>query len=88
MKTREQLIEEYSQLGNAAIPIAIYDVGEKLAREIASIGYDFNSEIRKNLFGAKESVKDACNAVRSIERELTDSYKGVFLHVRNFLRKN
>ena len=88
MKTREQLIEEYSQLGNAAIPIAIYDVGEKLAREIASIGYDFNLEIRKNLFELKESIKNACNAIRSVESELTNPHSGVLLHVRNFFRKN
>ena len=42
-KTREELIEEYSQLGNAAIPIAIYDVGEKLREQISEVGYAFNS---------------------------------------------
>jgi len=68
-KTREEYIEEYSQLGNTAIPIAIYDVGEKLANEIRTIGYSFNLE------------------VRSVSMNLTDSYHGVFLYLKNFLRK-
>lgn len=88
MKTREQYIEEYSQLGNAAIPIAIYDVGEKLTTEISSIGYNFNLEVRKNLYEIKESIRNACNAIRSVESELTNSHSGVLFHVRNFLRKS
>ncbi len=88
MKTREQYIEEYSTLGNAAIPIAIYDVGEKLTTEISNIGYNFNLEVRKNLYEIKESIRNACNAIRSVESDLTNSHSGVLLHVRNFFRKN
>lgn len=86
-KTREEYIEEYSQLGNAAIPIAIYDVGEKLREQISEIGYAFNSEVRKSLYETKESIKDSCNAIRSVSNNLTDSYHGVFLYLKNFLRK-
>lgn len=86
-KTREEYIEEYSQLGNAAIPIAIYDVGEKLREQISEVGYAFNSEVRKNLYETKENIKYACSAICSISNNLTDSYQGVFLYLKNFLRK-
>lgn len=88
MKTREQLIEEYSQLGNAAIPIAIYDVGEKLAREIASVGYNFTFKIGTQLESAVSTFKYSSQSFQSVCGKLTDSYDGVFLHVRNFFRKN
>lgn len=86
-KTREELIEEYSQLGNAAIPIAIYDVGEKLGAHISEIGYTFNLEVRKTLSETKESIKHTCIAIQSVSMNLTDSYNGVFLYLKNFLRK-
>lgn len=87
MKTREEYIEEYSQLGNAAIPIAIYDVGEKIRKELSNIGYNLTSDFRKNLYEGKESIKDACNAIRSVSSNLTDSYDGVFLYLKKFLKK-
>ncbi len=87
MKTREQYIEEYTQLGNAAIPIAIHDVGEKLREQFSEIGHAFNSEARKTLYETKENIKYACSAICSISNNLTDSYHGVFLYLKNFLRK-
>ncbi len=88
MKTREQLIEEYSQLGNAAIPIAIYDVGEKLAETITTIGYNFNLSIERNLETISSGVKWSAQTFQGVCSELTNSYSGIFLHVRNFFRKN
>lgn len=88
MKTREQLIEEYSQLGNAAIPIAIYDVGERLTRAIASAAYDLTFKINTQLESAVSTFKYSSQSFQSVCGKLTDSYDGVFFHVRNFFRKN
>lgn len=86
-KTREEYIEEYSQLGNTAIPIAIYDVGEKLANEIRTIGYDLDCSISKNLEIISSTVKYSSQAFQYVCSNLTDSHHGVFLYLKNFLRK-
>ena len=88
MKTREQLIEEYSQLGNAAIPIAIYDVGERLVETIGTIGYNFNLAIKTRFEDITDQFRYASQDFRSVCSELTNSHNSVLLHVRNFFRKN
>lgn len=83
MKTREQYIEEYSALGNAAIPIAIYDVGKNLAWELERIGNSLEYEIKTNLKDAVSTFKYASQAFQSVCHKIIDSYDGPLFHFKN-----
>ena len=76
MKTREQYIEEYFQLGNAAIPIAIYDVGENIKDILRDVGNSLVYEIKLPLRDAVKSFGYVCS-------KITDSYDGPFYHFKN-----
>jgi len=83
MKTREQYIEEYSTLGNAAVPIAIYDVGQELVYEVKRIGNSLTYEVKTNLEDAIFSFKYASQAFQSVCHKIVDSYDGPLFHFKN-----
>ncbi len=85
MKTREQYIEEYSQLGNAAIPIAIYDVGENITDVVRDVGNSLVYEIKLPLRDAVKSFSYALESFRSVCSKITDSYDGPLYHFKNTL---
>lgn len=83
MKTREQYIEEYSTLGNAAVPIAIYDVGQELVYEVKRIGNSLTYEVKTKLEDAIFSFKYASQAFQSVCHKIVDSYDGPLFHFKN-----
>lgn len=85
MKTREQYIEEYSQLGNAAIPIAIYDVGENVKDVLRDVGNSLVYEIKLPLRDAATSISYSLEYFRSVCIKITDSYDGPLIHFKNTL---